>query len=215
MSSKSSTDAAGFSGLGVGWEGWERGTLLKKEVIGLYMGFGLAGDLAGDFLVVDALDAFGDAARVWDRVGLFVSLSACDPGGMLVSAPLVGGWGGGERDSLCSESDERTTGLFRAERSLAMPRRIAGSEELLAAQGHGRGQASWGREWQRECLIASQVLYVAVPGRWRKRAGGPKRAKPGSYVGRPWASLPAHLCALHPSPSFTHTAALSPLAPPR
>ena len=107
--------------------------MLKKEVIGLYMGFGLAGDLAGDFLAVDALDAFGDAARVWGRGGLLASLCACDPG-MLVSAALVGGWGGGERDSLCSESDESTTALFRADRSLAMPPQIAGSEELLAAQ---------------------------------------------------------------------------------
>lgn len=35
MSSKSSTDAAGFSGLGVGWEEWERATVVKKDVIGL------------------------------------------------------------------------------------------------------------------------------------------------------------------------------------
>jgi hypothetical protein len=136
MSSKSSADAAGFSGLGVGCDDCERATVLKKDVMGLYTGRGLAGDLAGEaLLVVDELDGFGEAARVWDRVGLFVLLvlSARGPEGMLVSGRVAGGSGGGERESLCSESDESTTGFLRAERSFAILRRVAGSEELLAA----------------------------------------------------------------------------------
>jgi hypothetical protein len=126
-------DASGFSGLGVGCDDCERGTLLKKEVIGLYIGLALAGDLAGDFLIVDALDGLGDAARVCDRVGLFVSPRAA-PVDLLVSAPLLGGAGGGEGDSSGSESDESTIGFFRAARNLAMPPRIAVSEGQPTAQ---------------------------------------------------------------------------------
>ena len=111
MSSTSSIDAASFSGLGVGCSDCERGTLLKKEVMGLQTGFALAGDLAGDFLV-------GTAARVRDRVALF---SPCAPVETPVSVPLLERAGGGEGESSASESDESTMGFFRVARSLAMP----------------------------------------------------------------------------------------------
>jgi hypothetical protein len=123
MSSMSSTDVTGFSGLGVGCTDCGRGTLLKNDVMGLYVGLGLAGDLAGDFLVVAAaaaaaaLGSFGDAARVCERVDFFVPA----PFDMLVSVPLLGRDGGGEFEaSSSSESDESTIGFFRVARTLTM-----------------------------------------------------------------------------------------------
>jgi hypothetical protein len=119
MSSTSSIDAASFSGLGVGCSDCERGTLLKKDVMGLQTGFALAGELAGDFLVGTGLDRAGDAAaRVCDRVALF---SPCAPVETPVSVPLLERAGGGEGESSASESDESTMGFFRVARSLAMP----------------------------------------------------------------------------------------------
>jgi hypothetical protein len=132
MSSTSSIDRAGFSGLGVGWVACDRETLLKKEVMGLCIGFGLAGALAGDFVVVDtALDGFGDAARVCERVGFF---SPRDPFGVFVSVPLLGRSGGGVCESSPSEPDESTIGFFRTARSLAIPPRVDRSEEHSTAR---------------------------------------------------------------------------------
>ena len=184
MSSQSSIDAAGFSGLGVGCDEGGRGTLLKKDVIGLYTGLLAAAAVAGGVV---------EAARV------------C--GGERVRAALVGGrgggggggWGGGESDSACSESsDEGTRGLFRAERSLAMARQHAGCEELLAVQAaHGRfrrarpcrrgrraagggQQLAGGRAGKQ--LAGGQAGRRAGEGRERQQradvAGGPKRASP-------------------------------------
>ena len=121
MSSMSSIDMAGFSGLGVGCVACDRETLLKKEVIGLCIGFGLA----GDFLVVAAFDGFGDAAHVCERVGLFSPRAPFD---VFVSVPLLGRSGGGVCESSASESDESTIGFFRTARSLAIPPRVDQSE---------------------------------------------------------------------------------------
>jgi hypothetical protein len=126
-------DFTGFSGLGVGCTDCGRGTLLKKDVMGLYIGLGLTGDLAGDFLVVAAaaaaLGRFGDAARVCERVDFFVPA----PSDMLVSVPLLGRDGGGEFETSCSESDESTIGFFRVARTLIMPCRGIHSESPSTA----------------------------------------------------------------------------------
>jgi hypothetical protein len=120
-------DCAGFSGLGVGCSDCERGTLLKKEVIGLVSGLALAGDLAGDFLVGTALDRVGEAARVWDRVAFFSPCGA--PVETPVSVPLLERAGGGVCESSASDSDETTIGFFRVARSLAIPPQIEGPGE--------------------------------------------------------------------------------------
>lgn len=120
ISSTSSIDRAGFSGLGVGCSDCERGILLKKEVMGLDAGFALAGDLAGDFLVGTARDRVGEAARVWDRVS--------------VSVPLLGRAGGGVCESSASDSDETTIGFLRVARSLAMPPPFDGPGEHSNAE---------------------------------------------------------------------------------
>jgi hypothetical protein len=121
MSSTSGSGVAGFSGLGVGWGGWPRETLLKKEVMGLYIGLGFPGDLAGDFCEAGA-EALGEHARL-----------ACEPVGFesprvpletLSSVPLLARRGGGEGEPSPSESDESTTGCFRAARGLPIPPRI-------------------------------------------------------------------------------------------
>lgn len=131
MSSTSSMDMAGFSGLGVGCVACERGTLVKKEVMGLDIGLSFPGDLAGDFLVAAAFAGCGDAARVWDRVGFFSRRGAVD---VLASVPLLGRSGGGVCEASSSESDESTTGFFRAVRSLAIPARGDQSEGESTAQ---------------------------------------------------------------------------------
>jgi hypothetical protein len=90
MSSMSSCGAALFSGLGVGCSGG-RGTLLKKDVMGLCIGLGFAGDLAfaGAFWV----EGLGEAARrVVVRTG-FASPRA--PSFTLNSVPLFGRRAGG------------------------------------------------------------------------------------------------------------------------
>lgn len=76
--------------------------------MGLYTGLGFAGDLVGDFLV-DTLDG-----------GLTCPCAALE---MLVSVPLLVRLGGGECVPASSESDESTTGCFRAARGLTMPPR--------------------------------------------------------------------------------------------
>ena len=133
ISSTPSMDAAGFSGLGVSCSDCGRGTLLKKEVMGLRTGFVLAGDLAGDVVVLVAavLDRVGEAARVWDRVALFLP---CAPVGTLVSVPLLEHVGGGVCESSASESDESTICCFRVARGLAMPPQVAGPGEDSTAE---------------------------------------------------------------------------------
>lgn len=119
MSSISSGRAAGFSGLGVGCSDCDGGMLLKKDVMGLYTGFGFAGDLAGDFLVA----------------GLPSSLAPFD---ILARRPLFGRFGGGERVPSVSESDESTTGFLRGARGLPIPPRDDRSGRRLAANCHPR-----------------------------------------------------------------------------
>lgn len=141
MSSTCSAEAAYFSGLGVGCADRERGTLLKNEVMGLYVGFGfgLAGDLAGAFLVGDVLvvvclEGLGEAARAWDRVGLSGSRGPVE---VAVSvAALLERSGGGESDSRPSDSssDSNASGFFRGARNLAMSARGGGCEAVSAAQ---------------------------------------------------------------------------------
>jgi len=139
MSSTCSAEAAYFSGLGVGCADSERGTLLKNEVMGLYVGFGLAGELAGAFLVGDVLvvvglEGLGEAARAWDRVGLSGSRGPVE---VAVSvAALLERSGGGESASRPSDSssDSNTSGFFRGARNLAMSARGGGCEAVSAAQ---------------------------------------------------------------------------------
>lgn len=131
ISSTSSIDRAGFSGLGVGCSDCERGILLKKEVMGLDAGFALAGDLAGDCLVGTARDRVGEAARVLDRVAFF---SPCAPVATPVSVPLLGRAGGGVCESSASDSDETTIGFLRVARSLAMPPPFDGPGEHSNAE---------------------------------------------------------------------------------
>ena len=106
MSSIASSGVADFSGLGVGWVDGARGALLKKEVMGLYIGLGFPGDLAGDLWVDADIDL--EAPRV-----------------PLVTAGSVpralGRLRGGVFGSSASDSDESTTGFFRAAAALGLP----------------------------------------------------------------------------------------------
>jgi hypothetical protein len=111
----SSRGVAAFSVLGEGRASCVRGAWAKKDVMGLYSGFGFAGDLAGDFLPGEA------ARRGAARVG-FASPRA--PLATEGSVPLLGrlGGGGGEFEASSSESDEMATGFFRAAaRGLPIP----------------------------------------------------------------------------------------------
>jgi hypothetical protein len=94
MSSISSGGTASFSGLGVGCTLFARGALQKKEVMGLYIGLGFAGDLAGDFWVADP-DVLGDAARRVCVQGGFGFDSPRAPFVTLNKVPLFGRVGGG------------------------------------------------------------------------------------------------------------------------
>lgn len=103
------------------------------------MGFGFAGDFAGDFVV--ALDdwGFGEGLRpVPDPVSLeFPRAPFWDK---LVKVPLLGRLGGGgeSRPLLPSPSsaDESTMGCLRAARGLPMPPEVWIRSE---AKGHSRG----------------------------------------------------------------------------
>jgi hypothetical protein len=126
LSKMSSTCSCGavFSGLGVGCIRCGRGTLVKKEVMGLWIGLGFAGDLAlaGDFWA-DGARVLGEAARrVWVRAG-FASPRA--PSLTLNSVPLLGRRAGGVCGSSASESEESTTGCLRTALGLAIPPRLA------------------------------------------------------------------------------------------
>lgn len=138
MSSTSSKEAAYLSGLGVGCVDCERGTLLKKEVIGLYIC--LAGAfLVRDVLVVVGLDCLGETARAWawawDRVALSVTRGPVEVAVSVPRRPVLERSGGGESDSRPSDSsDEKTSGFFRGARNLAMGAQGGGSEAVSAAQ---------------------------------------------------------------------------------
>jgi hypothetical protein len=124
ISSTCSCGVALFSGLGVGCSCCGRGALLKKEVMGLCIGLGFAGDLAlaGDFWA-DGARVLGEAARrVWVRAG-FASPRA--PSLTLNSVPLLGRRAGGVCGSSASESEESTTGCLRTALGLAIPPRLA------------------------------------------------------------------------------------------
>lgn len=130
MSSTSSSGVADFSGLGEKCFGCSRGALLKKDVMGLYTALGLAGDLAGDFLLDDAA-ALGDPGRRVCTHEAFASPRV--PSLTLSSVPLLGRRGGGEREASSSDSEESTTGCFRAALGLAIPPRIHCSGQMSAA----------------------------------------------------------------------------------
>jgi hypothetical protein len=123
MSSTCSSGEGPFSGLRVGWRGCDRGALLKKEVMGLYMGFGFLGDLAGGGFEVDGTEALDEpACRVWVREA-FASPRA--PSARLKSAPPLGFRRGGVCDPSWSvSSEESTIGCFRAALGLPMPPRV-------------------------------------------------------------------------------------------
>jgi hypothetical protein len=90
--------------------------------MGLYIGLGFAGDLAGDFWVADPA-VLGEAARracVRDGFG-FDSPRA--PFATLSRVPLFGRVGGGVCETSSSESEESTTGCLRAALGLPMPPR--------------------------------------------------------------------------------------------
>lgn len=127
ISSTSASGVAALSGLPVGCTDCDRGTLLKKDVMGLMEDLGLAGNLAGEFLAV-VFDGFGDAARrVCVRVVLTSRPARLD---MLASEPLLGG---GECVSASSESDESTIGFLRAARGLTIPPRVERPRRNTAA----------------------------------------------------------------------------------
>jgi hypothetical protein len=87
--------------------------------MGLWIGLGFPGDLAGDFWVDAADDGFGDTARlVCTRAGL-ASLLPCTSVDELASVPLLGPLGGG--GELPSLSEESTMGCLRAARDFTMP----------------------------------------------------------------------------------------------
>jgi hypothetical protein len=117
----SSSGVAVFSGLGVGCNDCDWGALVKKDVMGLYIGLGFPGDLAGDFWVDDT-GALGEPARRVLGRGAFVSARA--PSGTLSSVPLLGRRVGGECEASSSDSEDSTTGCFRAVLGLPITPRI-------------------------------------------------------------------------------------------
>jgi hypothetical protein len=91
--------------------------------MGLWMAFGFAGDLEGDFCEARAAFGFGeDARRVSDLMDLVFESPPFRSCEAFISVPLRGRLGGGEyRSWSSSSSDESTMGCFRTARSFPMP----------------------------------------------------------------------------------------------
>lgn len=137
--------AGGFSGLELGRVEEGGGTLLKKDVIGLWIGFDFAGDLAGDFdgdLGVTFPRA--DERCVSGRRGFdSPPTSSCN---LLISVPLFGRLRGGDESRASpSSSDESTMGCLRAARGLPIPPQLkipyTARDHYSAASVHSKTKA--------------------------------------------------------------------------